>query len=1365
MGFGALFSSQQASAQCTLSPSYTEDFSSYTPTCWTEASGRLNTATTLSGTSSDWGADGFLNSGTTGSARMNIWSTTKDEWLLSPIIDLGTTAYQLEFDAGLTAFSSSGTELMGVDDTLAVVISLDSGDTWSSANILKLYVDGNQPSNTGETVIIDLTPYSGKVKFGFYAASSVSNTDYNVYIDNFAVNPLATCPKPSTLMASNISASGATFSWLENGTATSWEVEYDTTGFTLGSGNNSIYNADSAVFTGLLSNTTYDAYVRAVCAPGDTSAWVGPLSISTLCNALSIPFTETFNSTSNTESCWLVRNENNDGDTWDLGNTSNTLEGDQSAAINTDFNSGNNDDYLISPAITVTGNERVSYFTRARSVSEPNDYLVMVSTTGTMPADFTDTLLVDTVSSTSYSERIIDLSAYTGNIHVAFHIPSGGLDGWILYIDSVKFEAIPNCLAPSALTTSLIGVNSATFSWTENGTATAWEVEYDTVGFTPGTGNKISATTQTANLSGLIANSDYQIYVRAICGPADSSSWAGPITFTTLCAPYAAPYVEDFNTFVPACWEEASTGDLSTGPATLGSGDWRVGDFANNTVNGGGARINLYTTSRTEWLVSPTIDLSSGTYELAIDAAVTNWNTSAADNMGSDDSVQVVVSTDGGLTWTSIYTWDVNNEPPTLGQEYRISLSGYTTSNNIFGIYATDGPIDDTEDYDFHIGRFEVRVPPSCPTPIVNAASLIGTDSAIVSWVETGSSTQWEVEFGPIGYTLGSGTSTIVNIDTFMTINSLTSNSSYDYYVRSICAIGDTSNWSTATTFTTNFLNCAPTTAVTLPFFEGWESNTDTVNGPSNVICNADYTWYLLSSDPTGRARFGTAAVQASTGSGAITLDRDPSGSDITNDLILTLDMSNYLSSSRLELSFDFAHHGEENQDNDSVWVRGSDTNDWVGIYDLYANRGTAGVYNVVAPFDVDAILGAAGQTVSSSFQVRFGQEDNFPATSTTASDGFSFDNISIIETPHPYYPVGVINTVDTNGVADSLNITCFTSGTVAGVDLDGNNGISFTIIDQSSSTPEGISIFNFNDVSGYVVNEGDSIMVRGDVDQFNGLTQLFVDSIMVISTGSALPSHTLVTTLDETTESQLIRMENLTVTNVPSGSSKNIDLTDGTNNFTMRVDADTDVLDSLTFNVGDVICSVNGIGGQFDNSNPFTSGYQIFPMRYTDVVFAPTVDLGPDTIVCDTAGFMLDAGAFASYMWNTGDTTQMITPNDTVSQYIVTVMDANGCSATDTVDVTVTICVGINEVAKNNATISFFPNPNNGQFKLEIDNVKALNSTIEVVSVNGQIVYSENLNINGSLSKDISLSVEKGLYFVRLINDNGVKVEKLIIR
>ncbi|MBL4709547.1 MAG: hypothetical protein JKY48_14020 [Flavobacteriales bacterium] len=128
-------------------------------------------------------------------------------------------------------------------------------------------------------------------------------------------------------------------------------------------------------------------------------------------------------------------------------------------------------------------------------------------------------------------------------------------------------------------------------------------------------------------------------------------------------------------------------------------------------------------------------------------------------------------------------------------------------------------------------------------------------------------------------------------------------------------------------------------------------------------------------------------------------MDVNVSGVFVANDLILTLDIASYSAATNLELLFDYSDHGDEDQPNDSVWVRGSNTDPWVGVYDLNPNTVTNGVYNSVGPLDIDAALLAAGQTLSTSFQVRFGQEDNFPATSTTASDGISFDNIVIRET------------------------------------------------------------------------------------------------------------------------------------------------------------------------------------------------------------------------------------------------------------------------------------------------------------------------------------------------------------------------------
>ncbi len=65
-----------------------------------------------------------------------------------------------------------------------------------------------------------------------------------------------------------------------------------------------------------------------------------------------------------------------------------------------------------------------------------------------------------------------------------------------------------------------------------------------------------------------------------------------------------------------------------------------------------------------------------------------------------------------------------------------------------------------------------------------------------------------------------------------------------------------------------------------------------------------------------------------------------------------------------------------------------------------------------------------------------------------------------------------------------------------------------------------------------------------------------------------------------------------------------------------------------------------------------------------------PVVNAGPDLSKCPGDSVTIDAGAgFTAYLWNTGATTQTIRVS-TAAQYIVTVTNAEGCSASDTVNV-----------------------------------------------------------------------------------------------
>ncbi|MFK8105068.1 MAG: lamin tail domain-containing protein [Saprospiraceae bacterium] len=220
--------------------------------------------------------------------------------------------------------------------------------------------------------------------------------------------------------------------------------------------------------------------------------------------------------------------------------------------------------------------------------------------------------------------------------------------------------------------------------------------------------------------------------------------------------------------------------------------------------------------------------------------------------------------------------------------------------------------------------------------------------------------------------------------------------------------------------------------------------------------------------------------------------------------------------------------------------------------------------------------------------------------------DGTSCDTATIVvvincPSEYPLLDIGIV-TADSDGnlAPDSLTVTCELIGVVHGVNMNGG-GVQFTIIDGSN---EGIGVYNQTDNLGYTVTEGDEVSVLGTIDQFRGLTQIIADEINVLGTNNALATPTVVTALDETTESQLVRINSLLVDDswTPGDSGFNVDVTDGTNTYTMRIDNDVSIYswpDAPGY-AFDLI----GIGGQFTTDVPADNGYQLLP-RYDEDIMA----------------------------------------------------------------------------------------------------------------------------------------------------------------
>jgi hypothetical protein len=203
-----------------------------------------------------------------------------------------------------------------------------------------------------------------------------------------------------------------------------------------------------------------------------------------------------------------------------------------------------------------------------------------------------------------------------------------------------------------------------------------------------------------------------------------------------------------------------------------------------------------------------------------------------------------------------------------------------------------------------------------------------------------------------------------------------------------------------------------------------------------------------------------------------------------------------------------------------------------------------------------------------------------------------------------PMYQISDVTYVDAMGMPDSLNVLCKLEGIVLGVDMQGSaTAVSFTLHDGVDG------IGTYGSLANYTVAEGDSVRIIGSIGQYNGLLQMVLDSVVLISSNNALPTTpTVVTALGENTESELIKFENATIVD-PSqwsgGSGYSVDITNGTDTIVMRIDADTDIYGTAApTGVFDVV----GIGGQFTFNAGDFDGYQLLPRYQADITPAAGV-------------------------------------------------------------------------------------------------------------------------------------------------------------
>lgn len=915
----------------------------------------------------------------------------------SPIINL--TAASMAGETHITIASAYTYRPLNSD-----VLTIETYDadamTWSTLYTFagtSLVNDYETCANTVAyaTPILDISGFTATQLAGFQYRISYNDQDgwnWGWCITSRTITSAAPppCADPSALTTTNITDTTADLGWTDNNTpaATAWDVEIVTsgtaaTGTPTATGVTNPYNA-----TGLTADTPYDFYVRALCPGGGTtnSNWVGPFTFRTTCVATATPYTEDFETfTPVTDTAFAIEN------CWTGSNTGGNYFWE--AAAGTDVgSSGTGPD----PTIT-TGN----YFYTEASASTAGNIAELISApidlSGLTAPGLTfnyhmfggqigtlDVLIngTDNVWSLSgqqqtsetdpWESALINLTAYAGQtITVTFRATGAGSFEGDIAIDNVAFAELPACPDPITLTVTNITDTTANLGWTENGTATMWDVEIVTAGTAPtGTPTTSGVTTNPYTTTGLASNTLYDFYVRANCGMDGTSNWVGPFTFRTACVAIVAPYIEDFETFTTAsvaftnenCWTgtggnyfwEAAPGTDVGSPDTGPDETITTGNYFYTEASSGVA-------GDTTDLISPLIDLSG----LTAPALTFNYHMFGTD-IGTLDvlvnGTDNVWTLSGQQQTTATAPWElaIIDLSAYAGQNISVTFRGTSV-----GIFEGDIAIDNVFFIEF----------PTCLWPTLLNATNISIISADLSWTEnnTTPATMWDVEIVTSG-TAPTGTPTASGVANPYNATGLTGNTTYDFYVRADCGVTDgVSIWAGPYTFTTD---CDPFTA---PYTQDFE-NAGTI--PDCWDLGGDEDW-LFTNTGAGQHIGNNGTILGSTPSGGFFAYVDDSTPDATNAQLDSpfVDVSGLTTPS---LSFYELSHNEGNA-NATLTV-----SVWDGV-----------VWNVMETYNTNTpsgwvlrVIDLSGLTFTGPARARFSVADSGSFYDDIAIDDVTFDEL-----------------------------------------------------------------------------------------------------------------------------------------------------------------------------------------------------------------------------------------------------------------------------------------------------------------------------------------------------------------------------------
>jgi hypothetical protein len=365
--------------------------------------------------------------------------------------------------------------------------------------------------------------------------------------------PLATgCPTPRNLAATSTTATSALVTWSVTGGGGTFSINYGPTGFTPGTGGQTITSTSNSVtIPGLSPSTNYQFYVTQLCA-GSASTRSNPGTFRTECvtpNYATLPFSETF------EGTWLDRCATRDvpGNNWRntplTGNNSWRREDDGVAASWTS---------PTSYAYTPNGSQSSAHSARFHSGSASPGVIGTLDLYVNLSGAGSRELAFDYINTTGSDSLTVQISTNGGATFgpqlLRLGSAAGGFRGQTLALTSTSATTVIRFRARADFGSTDIGLDNITISSCPrvsnvavgNITGTTATVTFTpvagsggyTVVATPTTGPAVtvSGSNSPIQLTGLQGLMQYTVGVVSSCGPGQSSA---PVTatFTTLLPP------------------------------------------------------------------------------------------------------------------------------------------------------------------------------------------------------------------------------------------------------------------------------------------------------------------------------------------------------------------------------------------------------------------------------------------------------------------------------------------------------------------------------------------------------------------------------------------------------------------------------------------------------------------------------------------------------------------------------------------------------------------------------------------------------------------------------------------------------------